>query len=294
MEQEAQIDADPGLILDKLDAWIDGFFRLVPNIAVAAIVLALFIGLGFATAWTIRRSTRSRDRSELGLVAGGVAKWLVWGFGLLLALTVVTPSLRPGDLIAGLGLGSVAVGFAFKDILQNLLAGVLILIRQPFRVGDQIIVGDSEGTILHIEARATMIRTYDGRRAVVPNTDVYNEAVLVNTAWALRRSEYEFPIARDADSRAALRLALEAARTVDGVADDPAPDAQLTDIGDFAKRIRLRWWTGSTRIEVVRISSEVLLAVEDAFAEGGIEIPFPVRRVLLQDDTGRAPTDGPD
>ncbi|MGB3554127.1 MAG: mechanosensitive ion channel family protein [Jannaschia sp.] len=291
LEAADPIDADPELILEKLDAWLDGFFRLLPNIAVALLVLAVFVAVGWSLKWSVQRATRSRGRSDLGAVIGSVLKWIVWTVGAMVALTIVTPSLRPGDLIAGLGIGSVAIGFAFKDILQNLLAGILILVRQPFAVGDQIVAGDYEGTVERIETRATMIRTYDGRRVVIPNSDVYTNAVEVNTAFDLRRSEYGFGITYGSDTKLAMRVALEAARGVDGVADDPAPDVQSTDLGDFAKVVRLRWWTRPQRGEVVDVASDVMLAVEEAFAANGVEIPFPTQTVLWHDQTGGGDSD---
>lgn len=112
----------------------------------------------------------------------------------MLAVTIVAPSLTPGDLIAGLGVRSVAIGFALKDILQNMLAGILILLRQPFEVGDKVVSGGHEGTVERIETRATLIKTYDGRRVVITNTDIYTDSVTVNTAYDTRRSQYDIAI----------------------------------------------------------------------------------------------------
>ncbi|MBM2577089.1 mechanosensitive ion channel family protein [Jannaschia sp. Os4] len=282
----ASVDADPSLIFDKIDAWVDGFFRLLPNLAVAAVVLLIFLAIGAAVAWSIRRGGTRAHRGDLGQVLGSVAKWVVWAIGFLLAATIVIPSLQPGNLIAGLGIGSVAIGFAFKDILQNLLAGILILIRQPFQVGDQIVVNGHEGTVEHIETRATLLKTYDGRRVVIPNSDVYTNAVIVNTAFDLRRSEYDFGIHYDADTKTAMRVALEAVRGVEGVATDPAPDALSLNLGDFSKVVRLRWWTDSTRKEVIHLTSDVMLAVEDAFAANGIDIPFPTQTLHVDGRLG--------
>ncbi|WP_179380330.1 mechanosensitive ion channel family protein [Jannaschia marina] len=283
--EDGAVEADPELILDKVDSWVDGFFRLIPNIAVAIVVLLLFVGLGLLCAWAVRRMTRSRGRADLGAVIGSVFKWIVWIAGGLFALTIVMPSIRPGDLIAGLGIGSVAIGFAFKDILQNLLAGILILIRQPFEVGDQIVAGDYEGTVEHIETRATLIRTYDGKRVVIPNSDVYTNAITVNTAFEKRRSEYGFGITYGSDTARAIAVAIEAAESVEGVLSDPAPQAFSTDLGDFAKVVKLWWWTRPEQLDVVRTGSEVMLAVEDAFARNGIDIPFPTQTVLFHDET---------
>lgn len=128
---------------------------------------------------------------------GGFAKAGLLILGFLLAATIIIPSLKPGDLIAGLGVSSVAIGFAaewsgyFKDILQNWLAGLLILLRQPFEIHDQIEVDGHEGTVERIETRATIIKTYDGQRIVIPNSQIYTNAVLVKTAHEKRRSQYD-------------------------------------------------------------------------------------------------------
>lgn len=91
--------------------------------------------------------------------------------GFLIAAVIVFPTFNPGDLVAGLGLTSVALGFAFKDVLQNFFAGLLILWRRPFVVGDQIKVREYEGTVEEINVRSTRIKTYDGERAIIPNAD---------------------------------------------------------------------------------------------------------------------------
>ena len=282
----AQVDADPELIFAKLDSWLDGFFRLLPNIAVAVVVLAVFVGLGLLAAALIRRAANARHRDSLGDVAGSLVKWMVYIAGFLLAATIVVPSLRPGDLIAGLGIGSVAIGFAFKDILQNMLAGILILIRRPFTVGDQIVSpGGFEGTVERIETRATLIRTYDGRRVVIPNADVYTNPVTVNTAFETRRSQYDLGIGYGDDWEEAMRLATEAVAGVEGVLADPPPEALAWGLGDFSKVMRIRWWTHSKRSDVVHVRSRVLLAVERAMNDAGVDMPFPTNVTLFHDQT---------
>ena len=268
-----RIDADPGLIFTKIDEWLDGFFRLLPNIVVAMVLFGLFVALAVGVGWSIRHSVRSKAREDLGAVLGSVAKWAVIGTGLLLSLTVVVPSLRPGDLIAGLGLGSLAIGYAFKDVLQNLLAGIFILYRQPFRVGDQVQVGDDEGTVEHIETRATKIRTYDGRRVVVPNYDVFTGTVTVNTAFEARRSQQDFPIALGDDWSRAVAIARDAAQGADGVRGDPGADAQAQDVDDFAKVVRVRWWTDPQQKAVIATASAVRLAVERDLLAAGFTLP---------------------
>ncbi|MEP6889727.1 MAG: mechanosensitive ion channel domain-containing protein, partial [Nitrospirota bacterium] len=178
------IDVEVGVLMERLESWGDGAIRLLPNIVVGVVLLALFYGLGVLARTLIQKRMAGRLRENLGEVLSGLVKWALVLLGFLLAATTVLPSLNPGDLVAGLGVSSVAIGFAFKDILQNWLAGLLILLRQPFAVHDQIEVNGYEGTVERIETRATIIKTYDGQRIVIPNSHIYTNAVLVKTAHA--------------------------------------------------------------------------------------------------------------
>ncbi|MEJ6509454.1 MAG: mechanosensitive ion channel family protein [Octadecabacter sp.] len=212
-------------------------------------------------------------------------RWSLVVLGFMLAATVVVPTLMPGDLIVGLGIGSVAIGFAFKDILQNMLAGVLILLRQPFEVGDQIVSGGHEGTVEKIETRATLIKTYDGRRVVVPNCDIYISAVIVNTAFDICRSRYDIGIGCNDDWQKDHRLMLDAASGVDGVLSDPAPETIPMELGNSANVVRLRWWTKSDRASQIHTFGDVLQAAYIALDEAGIDMPYPTQVHLFHDQT---------
>ncbi len=281
-----QVDADPELIFDKLDSWIDGLFRLLPNIAVAVVVLILFVVSGLLVSWLIRRGARANGRQNLGEVGGTLVKWALYITGALLAATIVVPTLRPGDLIAGLGIGSVAIGFAFKDILQNMLAGILILIRQPFEVGDQIVsAGGYEGTVEKIETRATLIRTYDGMRVVIPNSDIYTGAVTVKTAFDKVRAEYDVGIGCSDDWEEACRILTEVAAGTEGVLSDPPPEALPWDLAESANVIRLRWWTKPRRADVVHVRARLIPKIYARLDEAGIDQPYPTQVHLFHDQT---------
>ncbi len=281
-----EVDANPGLIFDKLDAWLDGFFRLLPNIGIAIVVFLIFLAIARGVSGLVRRAARHRDRPSLGDVGGSLAGWMLIIVGAMLAVTIVVPSMKPGDLIAGLGVSSVAIGFAFKDILQNMLAGILILLRQPFEVGDQIISSSGhEGTVERIETRATIIKTYDGRRVVIPNADIYTDSVVVNTAFDKRRSQYDIGVGCNDDWDESRRIMVEACAGVSGVLSDPAPETIPVELGDFANIIRLRWWTKPDQASVIHTRGDVLQAVYKALDDAGIDMPYPTQVQLFHDQT---------
>jgi small-conductance mechanosensitive channel len=279
------IEVGSAIIQDKVQSWSAGFQYLLPNIVVALLVIAISVGFAWMVAKAFRRWARRRDRDNLGEVLGAFLKWVVIFLGVLIGMTIVMPSLRPGDLVAGLGVGSVAIGFAFKDILQNWLAGVLLLLRQPFRPGDQIIVRGYEGTVQRIETRATIIRTYDGRDAIIPNADVYSNPVTVNTAHDRRRDEYDLGIGYSDDIEAARRAIHAALRDLPQIEQEPAPEVLVWDLAGSSVNLRIRWWTHPRRMDVVLARSAVLQAVKQAMDRDGIDMPFPTQVMLFHDQT---------
>jgi small-conductance mechanosensitive channel len=289
-EGSATVDLSPEGIYTTVKSWIDGFFLILPNLFVALVVILIFYAIAVFTKWGVKNWATRRGRENLGDVLGGFLKAVVIALGLLLAITIVLPTLNPGDLVAGLGIGSVAIGFAFKDILQNWLAGLLILLRQPFRPGDQIIINAFEGTVDHIETRVTAIRTYDGRMALIPNSNVYTEAVTVNTAFDKRRSYYDVGIGYGDDISKAKEAILKAVGTVQGVERDPQPDVLVADLAASWITLRLRWGTESRRTDVVLVSSHVVEAVKAALDEEGVDMPFETIVQLFHDQTEE--TDG--
>lgn len=279
------------LVTAKLHAWVNGFFLQLPNILAAIVLLLVAWGVGRAIAWGIRRVGRRRHRLDLSAVLGSLAFGAVMVAALLLAATIVFPSVKPADVLATLGIGSVAIGFAFKEILQNLFAGLLLLMRRPFRRGDQIVIKDYEGTVEHIQSRATLIKTYDGRRVIIPNADLYISPVMVNTAFPVRREQFDVGIGYGDKPSHAAELFLEAIRKVEGVVADPAPEVLPWGLDDNYITLRARWWTESKRTSVVHTRSRVVLALYETAIAHGIDLPFPTQMVLFHDQTEEADGD---
>lgn len=233
----------------------------------------------------IRRGFHHRDRVDLGGVLSSLVFGIMVAGAVLIASVIIFPSVKPSTVISSLGIGSVAIGLAFKDILQNLLAGILLLINRPYRRGDQIVVKDYEGTVEHIQSRATLIKTYDGRRVIIPNSDVYTSPVIVNTAFETRRSQYDVGIGYGDDPAGACRAFAEAVTKVEGVEADPAPEVLPWALDDNYVTLRVRWWTNSTRTNVVHVQARVILALYEAAKAHGIDLPFPTTVMLFHDQT---------
>jgi small-conductance mechanosensitive channel len=273
------------LILAKLHVATNGFFLQLPNIIGGIVLLLVAYFLGKLIARGVRKGFRHRGLVDLGGVLASLTFGAIMVAAVLIAAVIVFPSVKPATIISSLGIGSVAIGFAFKDILQNLLAGILLLVNRPYRRGDQIVVKDFEGTVEHIESRATLIKTYDGRRVIIPNSDVYTSPVVVNTAFPTRRDQFDIGIGYGDKPDRAMTVFAEAIAKVEGVETEPAPEVLPWGLDASSVTLRARWWSSSKRTDIVHLRARVILAIWQAAADNGIDLPFPTQQILFHDQT---------
>lgn len=250
----------------------------IPYLIVASLVFVIFWVLSIFFKKAVTRILGSRKHHQnLVTVFRRVGSALILFLGFMVAMIIAVPSFTPGKLISALGIGSVAIGFAFKDIFQNLLSGILLLLSEPFRIGDQIISGNFEGTVEDIQIRATTIRTYDGRKVVIPNSQLYTSTMTVNTAYSQRRLEFDVGIGYEnniIDAQQVILSVLKAAPTVSKLAE---PSVIATALADSSVVLRVRWFIDDgTQTNRVASINEVIILVKEALEEANISIPFPV------------------
>jgi len=260
-------------------------FLQLPNIVVACLLLIIVWYGSKALASLINRISIARKRPDLGSLLGSLARGALIILAVLMAAAIVFPTVHPGDIFATLGIGSVAIGFAFKDILQNLLAGLLLLIRRPYQRGDQIVVKGYEGTVEQIESRATLLKTYDGLRVIIPNSDVYTSPVVVNTAYEQHRNELMVGIGYGDNPEDAIEFFRQAVVSVEGVSKEPPVEVIPWGLNDSTVDLKVRWWSKSSRLDQVHVKGRVILAVAKAAKAHGVDLPFPTSVVLFHDQT---------
>jgi small-conductance mechanosensitive channel len=197
-----------------------------------------------------------------------------------------------GPLIGALGIGGVALAFALQDILQNLVAGIIIQARRPLRIGDQVEVGSNcAGTVRDIDLRTVLIRTFDGLDIYVPNKTVLENAIVNYTITPNRRLKLDVGVPYGTDLDEAQSCLIDAAQSVDAVLDEPAPAAWVVEFGDSCITFSVLFWfqVGQSFWEV---RSEVAMAAERRLRH----LPFPQRTLSLDPATARllAPTEAAD
>lgn len=225
-----------------------------------------------------RKTVRSRSLQLLLIKTSGVTTWVI---GVLIACVVAFPGLRLGDIIATLGLSSVAIGFAFQDIFKNFLAGVLLLLQEPFRIDDQIVVGEYEGTVERIDIRTTKIRTYQGERVLLPNSTVFTSAIQVRTAFNSRRTDLAVGVDYNTSLSEASDILEETISNLEGVLKDPAPEIDLVSFGESSIDFIVRYWTEPQQKKVRQVKTRAILAIKQSFDQANINIPYPIRTLYF-------------
>jgi small-conductance mechanosensitive channel len=282
-----QREFDKNLLWNSLHNLWAGVLAQLPYIVIGLIVFVAFL----VVARIIKRAVHAageRTRLDLTLadLLGRLASFVITVLGLFVAAVVIFPAFKPGDLVTGLGITSVAIGFAFKDVLQNFFAGILILWRRPFIVGDQIRTREYEGTVEEITVRSTRLRTYDGERAVLPNGDVYTNAILVRTAYDKRRVKFTVGIGYPDSIEEARTTIKRVLNETEGVLPDPVPWVHVTELAPSSVNFTVYFWVHSEQAKVLEVSDRVATGIKQALDTAGIDMPFPHTVVLFHDATG--------
>lgn len=260
------------------------FVATLPRLVVAVLIGLFFYMLGQLVRRGMARAAHGdSSHRTLNVALGRIAHGAITTIGILFAVAAAFPGFSAANLVGALGIGGIAIGFAFKDVFENFLSGILILITRPFRIGDQIIYDKYEGTVEDIHIRATWLKTYDGRRVVIPNSDLFTNAVTVNTAFESRRLEYDFKL-KNGDGIARAKSIIERVlHDTKDVLPEPKCDVVITAFDESTVLLKARWWSKSHMGDAMNAQDHVLSSVRNALAAEGIELPAPARTVVLQD-----------
>ena len=278
--------------LGRLEELSRSAVTLLPGLAIALVLFGIGLLIAKGVRAAVRRAAELRDASPgsaavLGRIAGGVTVLVSF----LVAASVAFPSVSAADLFNLLGIGGVAIGFAFRDVLQNLLAGILILLTRPFVIGDQIRAGSHEGTVEDVWVRATVLRTYDNQRVLIPNATLFVDKITVITAHDKRRLAFPLTIGNSDDIREARRVIVEALQATEGVLADPPAEALVTGLGAAGVDMTARLWIDPPRRrDAVDALDHAISNVKEALTAAGIDLPYPTSQVLFHDQTEE--TDG--
>lgn len=278
------LDEVQATALNTLGEMARSFIEHLPFLAGGILTLFLTWGLarlvsGFGTRllskWNKRESVKELIVRLLSII--------VWVMGLLFTAIVLFPGLTPSKALGGLGLVSIAVGLAFKDIFENFFAGILILWRFPLERGDYIECEGLVGKVERITVRMSYIRETNGELTVVPNSFLFKNPVTILTNEPSRRVMLTTGVAYDVDVEVAVKVITDAMHTCETLTADKPVQVFPSSFGSSSIDIELAWWTESSPLGVRRSTGEVITTVKAALDKAGIEIPFPYRTLTFKE-----------
>lgn len=280
-----ELDIAPLQILTtKLNDILAAIIKLSPNLLAALLWLVItWIIARFVGYILVRSFKRTNMRHALSEALTTLFLVLIWITGIGIAAMIALPGLTPSKLLAGLGIGSIAIGLAFKDIFENFLAGLLILMREPMRIGDFIECEDVSGQVQTIRIRDTYLRRTDGVLVMLPNAMLFKNPVRVLTDLDRRRQKLIVGVAYGEDvgkARQVIRSAIEGVESLD---KQRPLQVFAREFSSSSIDFEVVWWTGSKPVDVRRSRDEVVEAIKVALDEATIEIPFPYRTLTFKD-----------
>jgi small-conductance mechanosensitive channel len=264
------------ILAGKLNDMFVEFVRALPALGLALVVIIVtWIVVKIAVSVAERVTSRTSLRPSLASLIVTLVKIGVWVLGLLIAAIVVFPDVTPASLFAGLGIGAVAIGFAFQDIFENFLAGMLLMARDKMRMGDVIECEGIVGKVERITLRETHLRSLSRELTVVPNSVLFKNPVEILTDEKLRRHEVVIGVSYDTDLDHAAEVIEKAVKSIDGIAHEEGLDIFAKEFNSSSIDFLVRWFAGSTPRTGWETTDKVVRSVKRALDEAGIEIPFP-------------------
>jgi small-conductance mechanosensitive channel len=272
------------------ERWYIDVITSLPNLLLIAVILVLTIVVSRRSQGVVRRlSARTQAPREIGDLLGRMVRIGVLLVGVLLVLTQLGFGQAVISFVAGLGIAGIIVGFALQDIVKHFAAGVLLLMLRPFRIGDEVRIGQFTGRIVDVQLRATVLKTEGGDEVLIPNADVYNSAVVNMSRYDLHRHSVVLQVPDDLDLERARAALVHALGDVPGVVGNPQPSVVATGLDGTAATIEARFWVDERVASSSIVTTEVITTARRALeqaraeAEGGAATSKPKEKRLDKD-----------
>ena len=275
IEVTASIPARLGPARERVQGKLTDLVALLPLLLLAAVVVLIFAALArFISGWSglYRRLTRDPFLQALfrQVLVGAVLL-----LGVLLALELLDATALVGAVLGAAGVLGVAVGFAFRNIAENYLAGIILSLRQPFSPNDHIVVSGQEGKVIRLTSRDTILMTLDGNHLRIPNAMIFGSVILNYTRNPLRRFSFEHSVSQDEDLARAQIIAVDTMVGMEQVLDDPAPRSLVVEMGDSWVLLRFFAWVDQARVALDKVRSEAIRQTKEALDREGVSMPAP-------------------
>jgi len=264
-----------------LQKFIEEAWLFIPKLITALITFGVALLLAAVFARWIRSAARKRiGDEETALLLSRLVRWGVIVVGLVFALDQVNFDVT--GFVAGLGIAGLTIGFALQDISRNFVAGILLLVRQPFDIGDAVEAAGHQGTVLEITTRDTVLKSWDGEMVILPNLEVFAQPIINYSELPNRRRTVQIGLGYGEDVERAKQVFLEAMRELEGVLADPAPEVLVDQLGNSTLDLSARFWVNQETHSLLGVHSAVVQAINTVAQREGIDLPYPIQTVRME------------
>ncbi len=279
---QGQVD-NPWDITGSLETILFNAIAGIPSLIAAIVIFILSLYVAALVRRLLRKTLQERATNQQAvLLVAGVSYWTVLILGLIVALEQIGFNLTA--FLAGLGIAGFTIGFALQDVSKNFVSGLLLLLQQPFNIGDNVEAGGMTGNVVKIDLRSTEIRTIDGRLILIPNADVFTKPIINYSRTDWRRIEIKMGLAYTTDMEHARKVALQSIQDVPGLIVDRIPTIHFQEYGPSTMNLSLYYWVNTNQTDHFIAKDTGLLAVMEAFNREGIEMPYPTQVIYTQPD----------
>ena len=292
IEAPADLGEATTVLVDSIEGLLEGFLRSLPLIGLGILILAAGVVFARAAGHATERGIRRAGGDQVVVNLGArLVRLVVVVAAILLALSVA--GVPVGAALAGLGIVGLAIAFALQSILENFVAGIILILRKPISHGEQVVVGDHEGTVDDIDLRVTRLVDYDGELIIIPNGEVFRATIVNLTRRGSRRTRVVVGIDYRDDHDAARDVIEAAVAAAPGVIATPAPQARCIALGESSVDFEVRYWTAPDIASVVDAQDAVLRGIKTAIEAAGMTIPWPIRTLAFDNTLAHTRADAP-
>lgn len=268
---------------EYFNSFLERVVASFPNVLTAILIFFVSLYVAKLLSNLLRKVLERREADrEVTILLTKITRWSIIAVGILAALQ------RFFDVtafLAGLGILGFTIGFALQNIMQNFVSGVILLIEQPFEVGDAVELSTYGGTVLNIHLRTTEMRTFEGLIVIIPNADVLSNTITNYTRADRRRIELPVGVSYGSDPAVVRQIVLEAIKNVPGFLGDPEPMVVFHTFGGSSVDMSAYFWIDTSKTNPFAAKDAAFEFVKAALEKNGIEIPFPITTVYMQSES---------
>jgi small-conductance mechanosensitive channel len=261
--------------------WWQNFMEHLPQIIIGVLILLISIYLARLLSTLVKKALENRPKSdpETIVLLGRLTNWSMIILGIILAFQQA--GIEISAFLTGLGIIGFTVGFALQDVSKNFIAGILLLMQQPFDIGDAIEVSNHSGAVIEINLRDTVLKTWDGLIVSIPNGDVFTSPITNYSRANPRRITLDVGVSYESDLKEVQKIALETLSTLPEILEDPTPIVSIHSFGDTTINLSMYYWLDTQKTGYLDAQTAGITAIKEAFEKNNIELPFPTQTIFL-------------